>query len=169
MVSRAVHLEVAYGLDTYSFLNAFSGMVNRRRVPEVVSDNGTNFVSSERELRELVEAIDKDKIHRSAADKGIKWHFNPPLAPHFGGIHESMVKSAKCAIKAILGNANISDEKMTTVFTELKNFLNSRSLTYQIANPEDNLPLTPNHFLYDQQGRTFAPSLVDETSFSHKK
>ena len=107
---------MAYGLDTYSFLNAFSGMVNRRRVPEVVSDNGTNFVSSERELRELVEAIDKDKIHRSAADKGIKWHFNPPLAAHFGGIHESMVKSAKCAIKTVLGNADISDEKMTSLY-----------------------------------------------------
>ena len=50
---------IAYGLDTDSFLNAFS------RVPEdIVSDNGTNFVSSERELRELVEALDKDKMRR---------------------------------------------------------------------------------------------------------
>lgn len=35
-----------------------------------------------------MEALNKGKIHRSAADKGIKWHFNPPLAPHFGEIHE---------------------------------------------------------------------------------
>ena len=89
MVSQAIHLEMAYGLDTDSFLNAFSKMVNRRGVPEEAeSDNGTNFISSERELRELMEASDKDKIHRSAADKGIKWHFNPSLAPHFGEIHE---------------------------------------------------------------------------------
>ena len=40
-------------------------MVNRCGVPEdIVSDNGTNFVSSERELRELVEALDKDKMRR---------------------------------------------------------------------------------------------------------
>ena len=65
MVPRAVHLEIAYGLDTDSFLNAFSRMVNRCGVPEgIVSDNGTNFVSSERELRELVEALDKDKMRR---------------------------------------------------------------------------------------------------------
>ena len=158
-----------YGLDANSFLNAFSRMVKRHGVPEeLVSDNGTNFVNGERELRELVEALDKDKIH-IAADKRIKWHFNPPLALRFGEIHESMVKSAKCAIKAVLGNADISDEELTTIFTGVENFLNSRPLTYQTANPEGNLPLTPNHFLYGQQGGTFAPSSVDETWFSHKK
>ena len=37
-------------------------MVNRRRLPrEMLSDNGTNFVAAEREreLRELVEALDQ--------------------------------------------------------------------------------------------------------------
>ena len=109
-----------------------------------------------------MEALDLDNIHGSTGDKEIKQHFNPPFAPHFVGIHESMVK-------AVLGNADISDEELTTIFTGVKNFLNSIPLTYQTANPEDNLPLTPNHFLYGQQGGTFARSSVDETSFSHKK
>ena len=157
MVSRAVHLEMAYGLDADSFLNAFSRMVNRREVPEEgASDNGTNFVIGERELIELVEALDKDEIHRSAADKGIKWHCNSLLSPHFGGIHESMVKSAKRAIKAVFGNGDISDEELTAVFTGVEHFLNSRPLICQSANPEENLPL------YGQQGGTFALSLVDE-------
>ena len=61
MVSRAIHLEMAYGIDTDSFLNTFSRMMNRRGVPgDVVSDNETSFVSSRRKLRELVEALDKD-------------------------------------------------------------------------------------------------------------
>ena len=61
MVSRAIHLEMAYGIDTDSFLNTFSRMMNRRGVPgDVVSDNETSFVSSRMELRELVEALDKD-------------------------------------------------------------------------------------------------------------
>ena len=66
MVPGAVHLEIAYGLDTDSFLNAFSRMVNRCGVPEdIVSDNGTtNFVSSERELRELVPPPPQDKMRR---------------------------------------------------------------------------------------------------------
>ena len=38
--SRPVNVEVAFGLDTDSFLNAFYRMVNRRGLPkEVISDN----------------------------------------------------------------------------------------------------------------------------------
>ncbi|XP_065680585.1 uncharacterized protein LOC136094531 [Hydra vulgaris] len=45
LLSRAVHLEMAYNLDTHSFLNAFYRMVNRRGLPlEVLTNNGTNFV-----------------------------------------------------------------------------------------------------------------------------
>jgi hypothetical protein len=43
----------------------------------------------------------------STANKGVKWHFNPPLAPHFRGVFETMVKPAKEAICAILGSADI--------------------------------------------------------------
>ena len=76
---------MAFLLDTDSFLNAFYKIVNRRGLPrEMLSDNGTNFVAAERELRELVEALDQSKIAQSTANKGIMWHFNPPLAPHFG-------------------------------------------------------------------------------------
>ncbi|PIK53025.1 hypothetical protein BSL78_10086 [Apostichopus japonicus] len=47
--TRAVPLEIAYGLDTDTFLNAFYRFVSRRGEPEeVFSDNGTNFVSASR-------------------------------------------------------------------------------------------------------------------------
>ena len=49
------------------------------------SDNGSNFIGAERELHELVERLDQEKINKSAAIKGIKWKFNPPAAPYFGG------------------------------------------------------------------------------------
>ena len=92
LATRTVHLEMAFGLDTDSFLNAFYRMVNRRGLlREMLSDNGTNFVAAERELRELVEALDKSKIALSTPNKGVMWHFNPPLAPLFGGVHETMI------------------------------------------------------------------------------
>ena len=62
LLSRAVHLELAFGLDTGAFLNAFYRMVNRRGLPqEVVSDNRGNFVGAEKELRELAKNLDEDK------------------------------------------------------------------------------------------------------------
>jgi len=126
---------MAYGLDTDSFLNAFYHMANRRGLPEeMISDNGTNFVGAERELRELVEQLERDKIEKSAANKGIKWSFNPPWAPHFGGVHETMIKSAKRATYAILGTADVTDEELMTAFTDAEALINSRPLTNQSAN-----------------------------------
>lgn len=170
LTSRAVHLEIAYGLDTDSFLNAFCRMASRRGLPEeMISDNGTNFVGANRELQELVEKLDRNKIASSTANRGVKWHFNPPLAPHFGGVHETMIKAAKKAIYGILGNADVTDEELMTAFTGAEGLINSRPLTYQSANPADDVPLTPNHFLHGQIGGKFAPESVNETDFNLRK
>ena len=51
LVSLATHLEIAYGLDTDSFLNVFYRMTNRRGLPvEKLSDNSTTFVGGEQEF-----------------------------------------------------------------------------------------------------------------------
>ncbi|XP_068680566.1 uncharacterized protein [Montipora foliosa] len=161
---------MAYALDTDSFMNAFYRMVNRRGLPrEMLSDNGGKFVGGNKELSDLVKELDQDKIVKSTANQGIKWKFNPPHAPHFGGAHEIMMKGAKRAVYAILGNAEITDEELMTAFTGAEAILNSRPLTYQSANPEDDIPLTPNHFLFGQVGGKFAPESVDEITFNPKK
>ena len=99
LLCRAVHLEMAYGLDTDSFLRCFIRMTSRRGYPlEIVSDRGINFIGAARELKELVEKLDIDQIQQKTVDKGVKWSFNPPLSPHFGGVHEIMIKAAKKAI-----------------------------------------------------------------------
>ena len=93
--TRAVHLEMSYSLDTDSFINAFTRMTSRRGTPTYVSsDNGTNFVGAERELRELVEALDTDRIMQETSKyHPIDWKFNPPSAPHFGGVFEALILS----------------------------------------------------------------------------
>ena len=170
LTSRAVHLEMAFALDSDSFLNAFYRMVNRRGIPqEMLSDNGTNFVGAKKELEELVRNLDQNKIRQSTANKGITWNFMPPLAPHFGGVHEVMIKSAKRAIYAILNNSDVTDEELMTAFTGAESLINSRPLIYQSADPKDDAPLTPNHFLHGQAGGEFAPESVDEEQFNPKK
>ena len=112
---------------------------------------------------DLVKELDQEKITKSA-NQGVNWKFNPPLAPHFGGVHEAMIKAAKRAIHAILGNADITDEELTTTFTGAEALL-----TYQSASPEDDVPLTPNHSVFGQIGRQFAPESEDHTAFNPKK
>lgn len=170
LATRAVHLEVAWGLDTDRFLNALTRFTSRRGVPkEMISDNGTNFVGAVNELKELVDQLDKERIQRTTANKGIEWKFNPPGGPHFGGVHEIIVKAAKKAIYAVLGNSDITDEELITVVTGAEGLLNSRPLTYQTADIRDDVPLTPNHFLYGQMGGQFAPENVDTTGFNPRK
>ncbi|KAL4238005.1 hypothetical protein ACF0H5_002716 [Mactra antiquata] len=166
LATRAVHLEMAYKLDTSSFLNAFYRFVSRRGLPvKMRSDNGSNFVGANRELKELVNALDTSEIKRRTVDNGIQWDFNPPSAPHWGGAHEIMIKAAKRAIFAILHSADIRDEELMTAFIGAESLINSRPLTYQSANPSDIVPLTPNHFLFGQIGGEFAPESVDYTKF----
>ena len=59
----------------------------------MISDNGTNFVAAEKELRQIVKQLDKERIiNATSTNQAIQWDFNPPSAPHFGGVFESMVR-----------------------------------------------------------------------------
>ena len=80
-----------------------------------------------------------------------------------------MIKSAKRAINAILGNADITDEELITAFTGAEALINSRPLTYQSAHFDDDTPLTPNHFLHGQVAGQFAPESVDTTDYNPRQ
>ena len=165
--TRVVHLEMAYSLSTADFLNAFRRMVTTRGRPEeVTSGNGMNFVGAERELRELVQSMDREWIMDDAANKGIKWNWNPPLGSHFGGVFESLIKVAKKTLKAIVGNAGLSDDELQTAFKEVEGLTNARSITYEGPDPRDEPVLTPNHFLVGQLGGQLAPRVTDEVVFN---
>ena len=95
-------------------------------------------------------------------------HFNPPLGPHFGGVHETMIRGAKRAIYSILSKVDITDEELSTASTGAEDLINSRPLTYQTADIKDDIPLIPNHFLYGFAGREFAPDSVDTECYNLK-
>lgn len=76
---RAVHVELAFSMDTDSFLMCFTRFVKRRGVPyEVVTDNGTNFTAGERELRMAVQALSEEKLRKYFNGLRTNWRFNPP-------------------------------------------------------------------------------------------
>ena len=64
-----------------------------------------------------------------------------------------------------MGNSDVTDEELMTVFTGAEALVNSRPLTYQSANPQDDVPLTPNHLLHGQMGGMFAPETTKEEAY----
>ena len=79
----AVHLEVAFSMDTDSCINAIWRFVVRRSpVTSMVSDNGTNLIAPEAELRREIHSLDKRRLAAAFQCKNIEWHFNPPSASH---------------------------------------------------------------------------------------
>ena len=73
MTIRAIHLEVAYSLDTVSYLQAMRQFISRRGPPEVMrSDNGGNFVSGEKELPIAILAWNQEQIHQFLVQRNVK-------------------------------------------------------------------------------------------------
>ena len=144
---RAVHIEMATGLDVDSFMMAFKRFISRRGKPDIViSDNGTSFVGAANDILEIEKA--NYQIQRKLANDKIQWIFNPPSAPHFGGIYESLIKSMKRAMSRILSGADVNDEELTTVLIEVEHLLNTRPISIKNdTDPEDRQALTPNHFI----------------------
>ena len=103
---------------------------------------------------------DKSKIESDLAQKKIVWKFNPPGAPHFGGIGERLVQSCKKVMIATLDNRILTDEVLSTTMCLVEQSLNARPLTAVSEDPEDLTALTPNHFLLGQENASapFMPS-----------
>ncbi|XP_011689310.1 PREDICTED: uncharacterized protein LOC105450902 [Wasmannia auropunctata] len=147
--TRAVHLEVVSDYTTEAFLAAFKRFVSRRGLCSTLySDQGTNFVGADAELRRLFrEAGHKGSLVDAVASEGVRWRFNPPAAPHFGGIWEAAVKSTKHHIRRVIGDTTLTYEEMATLLAQIEACLNSRPLTALTEDPEDLAALTPGHFL----------------------
>ncbi|XP_063909631.1 uncharacterized protein LOC135127182 [Zophobas morio] len=129
-------------------LNRFTA---RRGLPsDIYSDCGRNFIGAARHLREVSQFLrsHSSEITSSLTSLEIKWHFNPPAAPNFGGLWEAAIKSAKSLLYRSIGTSLLTFEEYSTLFCKIEAVLNSRPLCAVTSNPEDAVDyLSPGHFL----------------------
>ena len=170
LTSRAVHLEVAYTLDTDSCINAIRRFICRRgTITTIRSDNGTNFVGANRELKESLAALNHNKIQTAFVQDNIKWSFNTPAASHQGGVWERLIRSVKSVLTSVLKQQTLDDEGLQTVFCEVEAILNDRPITKVSDDPDDLEALTPNHILLLKGKPIMPPGLFDQNDLYIRK
>ena len=145
LAMRAVHLEVACDLSTDGMLNSIRRFVARRgTVQKFMSDNGTNFVGS---LREIMQALSCRTNRQHLLHQGLEWEFNPPGASHFGGAWERLIGVVRRVLEAMLGNQSLTDDSLRTLFCEVEIAVNSRPLSVVSSDHRDLEAITPNKLL----------------------
>ena len=87
----------------------------------------------------------------------VRFVFNPPLSPHFGGTWEREIKSVKSGLKTILNDQVVQEPVLTTLLMEIEGILNSKPLGYVSTDVMDVDPVTPNVLLMGRRD----PSLLD--------
>lgn len=151
-VTRAVHIEVVSDLTSEAFIGALKRFVGRRNLcKHLYCDNATNFVGARRLLEEFRNAFFKEETRRDivswCSNNSIEFHHIPPRSPHFGGLWEAAVKSAKSHLFRTLQGSLLTFEELTTVMIQIEGVLNSRPITPLSTDPNDFQALTPAHFL----------------------
>ncbi|XP_043064790.1 uncharacterized protein LOC122320687, partial [Drosophila ficusphila] len=150
--TKAVHLELVQDLSTQAFLGALKRFILTRGKPaRIWSDNATNFVGAKNELTELKRLFLCDPHIRSVQEfcleDNIEWRFIPPRSPHFGGLWEAAVKTAKFHFYRSVGPSLLSFDELRTLVCHIGAIINSRPLLPLSENPADLDVLTPAHFL----------------------
>ena len=153
LTTKAIHLEVVSSASTGALLATLKRFVSRRGQPRhLYSDHGSNFIGARNELTELYTFLSLPTTEQAVAQcllqRHITWHHIPEKAPHFGGLWESAVKSAKHCIKRTVGATKLNFEELTTISCQVEAHLNSRPyLAQDSQDPDGEMPLTRGHFL----------------------
>ena len=108
---------------------------------------------------------DNARTFRTASEiLPVKWIFNPPGCPWWGGFYEHLVGVIKSPLKKILGKALLLVKELSTVIKEVEGIVNDRPITH-VGCFDDERPLTPSMLM----GNIWNKETVHVTSESRKE
>ncbi|XP_060665746.1 uncharacterized protein LOC132798036 [Drosophila nasuta] len=125
--SKAIHLELVKDLTTAAFLGALKDSCH---------------------FKLLLSDPHKESVHRVCLMDNIEWKFIPPRSPHFGGLWEAAVKSAKHHLYRSVGRSILNYDELRTLVCQIAAIINSRPLLSISESPDDLDVLTPAHLLF---------------------
>ncbi|XP_062141908.1 uncharacterized protein LOC133849887 [Drosophila sulfurigaster albostrigata] len=137
--SKAIHLELVKDLTTAAFLgdscHFVGGLIRFGPIMRLtLSGPKMNFMMS----RNFSSAI-LIRSHVCLMDN-IEWKFIPTRSPHFGGLWEAAVKSAKHHLYRSVGRSILNYDELRTLVCQIAAIINK--------NPDDLDVLTPAHLLF---------------------
>ncbi len=144
-----------------SGLGIISGSGSFRGLYSIYSDNGSNFVGADNELRKCIKQQDEERVEDFCAPKEIEWNF--------GGAWERLVQCTKKTLKAILANRIVSKKVLRTALAEAEGILNRRPITHVSNDAGDIEALTPNHFLLMRANPSYEDADVSDREINSTK
>ncbi|GBP48944.1 hypothetical protein EVAR_32278_1 [Eumeta japonica] len=112
----------------------------------------------------LMSDLPADRVTSSGVFNTVQTDFAG--APHFGGLFESAVKSAKSLLSRIIGEQRLTYEGLSTVFARIEAVLNSRPLCPLSHDSNEFEVLTPAHLLIGKSLLAVPEYDWDETPMS---
>ncbi len=131
-ITCAIHIESTTDQTCDAFLQSFNCFISRRGQPSrIYSDNAETFIYTTEYLTKF----------------SIDWRFSPTQGPHYGGLWEAAVKSAKFYLLRVPKGHARTFEPYTTLFPQIKGILNSRPLCVRRVGEQGNVVITPGHLV----------------------
>ena len=122
--------ELFKDLYTSAFIKVLRRFIAKRG-PEkcIYSDNGSNFVGTERIFKDTFLKNDDPEIHKYLSQHEIVWSFNPPNASNTRGIWKRMIRSVRKILLSAMPKTTLTDDDWHTALAKVEAVVNFRPLT----------------------------------------
>ena len=170
LLTRAVYVDISSDYSTDAFLLTFRRFVSLRGYPsKIFSDVGSQLVAASKELKEMFNDFDWERIKGESARHGLEWKFSPPDAPWYNGCCEALIRSVKKSITHAVGLQKLSYSELQTTFFECANIVNERPIGVTPSTVEDGSYICPNDMLLGRSSNKPPSGNFDTTINSRRR